>query len=199
MGKRDPRVDAYIEKSPDFARPILNSLRDVVHSACPDVEETMKWNTPTFTYHGMLCGMAAFKQHCMFGFWKGSLFLPKSGGPGRTMRNYGRVTKRSDLPSDKVLAGYVKKAMKLNEEGVTAPRRSRAEPRTVVVPEILQTALKKNSKARKTFDSFSPSHKREYAEWITQAKTEETRQRRVATAVEWLAKGKSRNWKYERS
>ena len=197
MGTRDPRIDAYIAKSADFARPILTHLREIVHAACPEVEETMKWSNPHFTYKGMLGGMAAFKEHCAFGFWKGSLILPKTDTE-KAAGHFGRITKISDLPPKKVIAGYVKEAMRLNEEGVKSP--ARAKPKTAkpgVVPEALAEALKKNTKARKAFEAFSPSHKREYTEWIADAKGDDTRQRRVTTAVEWMAEGKSRNWKYQ--
>ncbi|HMD34722.1 MAG TPA: YdeI/OmpD-associated family protein [Vicinamibacterales bacterium] len=201
MGKRDPRVDAYIAKSADFAKPILIGLRDTIHAACPDVEETMKWSFPHFTYQGMLCSMAAFKQHAVFGFWKGSLIVDDDGKkaePG--MGQFGRITKMSDLPSTKRLTGYIRKAMTLNEDGITVPRpKKRARSKIVRVPPDLAAALRRNSKARAAFDAFSPSHKREYVEWITEAKAKETRVRRLQTAIEWMAQGKSRNWKYERN
>jgi uncharacterized protein YdeI (YjbR/CyaY-like superfamily) len=202
MGARDPRIDAYIESSADFARPILTHLREVVHSACPRVEETMKWSAPHFMYEGMMCGMAAFKAHCAFGFWKGSLILPNDPKASEAMGQFGCIRSLSDLPSKKVLAGYIKEAMRLNEEGVKAPARTKsrdAAAREVVVPEALAAALKKNRKAREAFERFSPSHRREYAEWIAEAKGEDTRARRVATTVEWLTEGKSRNWKYVKS
>jgi uncharacterized protein YdeI (YjbR/CyaY-like superfamily) len=204
MGKRDPRVDAYIAKSADFARPILTALRETVHAACPDVEETMKWSFPHFMYQGMLCSMAAFKQHAVFGFWKGSLIVPddaKIGGKKSEsgMGQFGRITKPSDLPAKKTLIGYVHKAMALNEQGITVPRPvKRRGPMPVRVPPDLAAALKRSAKARATFDSFSPSHKRDYVDWITEARAKETRVRRLQTAVEWMAQGKSRNWKYER-
>jgi uncharacterized protein YdeI (YjbR/CyaY-like superfamily) len=197
MVTKDPRVDAYIEKSAEFARPILNHLREVVHAACPEVEETMKWSFPNFLYKGMFCNMAAFKEHCSFGFWKSSLILEKGHVTEDAMGQFGRITRVSDLPSRKVLTGYIKAAMKLNDEGVKSPTRVKPkQPREVVVPEDLTGALNANAKARKTFDAFSPSHKREYIEWITEAKTEATRTKRLATAIEWMAEGKPRNWKY---
>jgi uncharacterized protein YdeI (YjbR/CyaY-like superfamily) len=197
MPSRDPRVDAYIEKSADFAKPILRHLRDVVHEACPDVEEKMKWSFPHFDYKGMMCSMASFKEHCTFGFWKPELVLgdaAKEGGMGQ----FGRITSVKDLPAKKVLAGYVKKAMRLNDEGVRPKRaqKSKMKKRDIDVPQDLVAALKKNAKARATFEAFSPSHRREYLEWITEAKREETRARRIAQAVEWMAEGKRRNWKY---
>jgi len=205
MGTRDPRIDAYIARSAEFAKPILSHLREVVHGACPEVEETMKWSMPHFMYQGMLCGMASFKQHCTFGFWKGSLIVKEGGAPAeQAMGQFGRITALSDLPPKRVLAGYVKEAMRLNEEGVKVPRRpaaaktKRAATTTLAVPDDLAAALKKNRKAAATFDGFSPSHRREYVEWITDAKRDETRARRIGTAVEWLAEGKSRNWKYAR-
>jgi uncharacterized protein YdeI (YjbR/CyaY-like superfamily) len=200
MPARDQRVDAYIAKSAEFARPILTHLRELVHATCPGVEETLKWSMPTFMYAGgILCGMAAFKQHCTFGFWKGSLIIPPDGISNESaMGQFGRIAKLSELPSKKVLTGYIKQAMKLNAEGVKVPARARsAKPRPApATPDDLLAALKKNKQARATFDAFSPSCKREYVEWITEAKREETRQRRVAQAVEWMAEGKQRNWKY---
>ena len=199
MATRDPRIDAYIAKSADFARPILEHLRAVVHAACPDVEETMKWSFPHFQYKGMLCHMASFKEHCAFGFWKGSLIVGKGDGEAeKAMGQFGRITKLSDLPSKKVLTGYIKEAMKLNEAGVKSPSRSKpkAPKPAPVVPDDLAAALAKNPAAHATFETFSPSHRREYIEWITEAKTPATRSRRLETAIEWMAEGKPRNWKY---
>jgi uncharacterized protein YdeI (YjbR/CyaY-like superfamily) len=194
MGKKDLRIDAYIAKSADFAKPILKHLREVVHKGCPDVEETVKWSMPHFDYAGApLAGMAAFKAHCAFGFWKGSLIVP---GSKEAMGQFGRITSLGDLPNDKVLIGYVQKAARLNEEGVKVPRPLKHEKKPIRVPADLAAAFKKNAKARTTFEGFSPSHKREYLEWITQAKAEETRKKRLETAIEWMAEGKPRNWKY---
>jgi uncharacterized protein YdeI (YjbR/CyaY-like superfamily) len=196
MGTRDARVDAYIAKSADFAQPILSHLREVVHAACPDVEETMKWSFPHFQYKGMLCSMASFKEHCSFGFWKSSLIL-EDGGNGDGAGQFGRLNQLSDLPSRKVLTGYIQKAMKVNEDGVKSPARSKPKtPRELIVPDDLATALQRNTAAQATFEDFSPSHKREYVEWITEAKTEATRKRRLESAIEWMAEGKPRNWKY---
>ena len=198
MGTRDPRIDAYIAKSADFAKPILTHLREVVHSACPDVEETMKWSAPHFMYKGMLCGMSSFKEHCAFGFWKGSLVLDGDAAKAADAAGqFGRITKVSDLPPKKTIQAYVKKAMELNDNGVKTPqRRKPGVKKELVVPDYFLAALKKNKKALATFETFSPSHKREYVEWITEAKGEDTRQRRLEQAVEWMAEGKSRHWKY---
>lgn len=199
MGKRDPRVDAYIEKSADFAKPILSHLREVVHAAVPDVEETLKWSMPAFMHHGILCGMAAFKQHCAFNLWKGSLIVG-SDGDREAMGQFGRITKLSELPGKKVLTGYIRQAAALNEGGVKTPKVRKPglerKPVPATAPADLAAALKKNAKARATFDGFSPSHKREYIEWIVEAKREETRQRRLGQAIEMLTEGKTRNWKY---
>jgi uncharacterized protein YdeI (YjbR/CyaY-like superfamily) len=196
MGRKDPRVDAYIDNSAAFARPILKHLRKVVHAACPDVEETMKWSFPHFDYKGMMCSMASFKAHCAFGFWKASLVLGDNAADG-AMGHMGRITALDDLPSEKVLAGYVRRAAALNDQGVKVERtpRRRADVET---PEDLTKALRKNKKALQAFESFPPSHRREYVEWIVEAKGDETRRRRLETAVEWLAEGKPRNWKYAR-
>lgn len=200
MPTTDPRVDAYIANAAEFARPILTYLREIVHDACPDVEETIKWRFPVFTYHGMLCNMAAHSQHCSFGFWQAELVLGESAtGERDGMGNFGRITRIEDLPSRATLKRYVQKAARLNAQGIrkhgsSKPRAQRTE---IVVPDDLAAALAKNEAARMTFERFSPSHRREYVEWVTEAKRPETRARRVATTVEWLAEGKTRNWKYE--
>ena len=199
MGHRDPRVDAYIESAAPFAQPILTHLREVVHSACPQVEETLKWRSPSFEYKGMLCGMAAFKQHCVFGFWKHELVTGKADRADEAMGSFGRITSVKDLPARKLLTGYVKKAMQLNDEGIKAPRNKTVPKSPLKVPEDLAAALKKNARARAIFDGFSPSHKREYEEWIVEAKREETRKRRLATALEWMSEGKTQAWRYERA
>ena len=199
MGTRDKRIDAYIAKSADFAKPILGTLREIVHRGCPEVEETMKWSFPSFMYKGMLCGMASFKQHCSFGFWKNSLVLgPNARREGGGMGSFGRITSMKDLPPKSVLLSYVKKAKQLNDDGVKIERPKRSkEKKELVVPNYFSAQLKKNKKAQTTFHAFPYSKKKDYVEWVTEAKTEETRARRLQTSVEWLAQGKSRNWKYE--
>jgi uncharacterized protein YdeI (YjbR/CyaY-like superfamily) len=201
MGKTDPRVDAYIAKSADFARPILEHIRKVVHAACPDVEETMKWSFPHFDYKGMMCSMASFKEHCALSFWKGSLILGEDGQSAeKAMGQFGRITSLKDLPSKKILTGYVKTAMKLNDEGVPAPGRTKpkAGAAELDIPDYFAAALESNPRAESAFESFTPGKRKEYITWITEAKSEQTRQRRMGTAVEWIAEGKSRNWKYEK-
>ncbi len=171
-----------------------------MHAACPDVDETMKWSFPHFQYKGMLCSMAAFKEHCAFGFWKGSLIVGEWRRPRkRRWASSGGSPSSADLPSKKVLTGYIKQAMKLNDDGREVAE-SRSKPKApkpaLAVPDDLTAALAANHAARATFEKFSPSHKREYVEWITEAKTEATRTRRLETALEWMAEGKPRNWKY---
>jgi uncharacterized protein YdeI (YjbR/CyaY-like superfamily) len=199
MVRRDDRVDAYIAGSAEFARPILTHLRELVHSACPEVEETMKWSRPHFLYKGMFCGMSAFNEHCAFGFWNGSLIFGKSASEEPSMGQFGRITRLADLPSDEIFTGSIHQAMRLNDEGIKAPSRSKPKsktPRDLVVPDDLTGLLSANEPARSTFEGFSPSHKREYIEWITEAKTQATRSKRLATTIDWLAEGKPRNWKY---
>ncbi|HXF99893.1 MAG TPA: YdeI/OmpD-associated family protein [Bacteroidota bacterium] len=200
MSSTDPRVDAYIAKSADFARPILEHLRALVHKACPDVQETMKWSFPHFDYKGIMCSMAAFKHHCSFGFWKASLMKDPDGilTTGNGMGNLGKITSLKDLPSDRILIKYIKEAAKLNEEGVKVDRTKSATKKPLTIPADLASALKKNRKALQVFEKFPPSHKREYIEWITEAKRPETRAKRIATTLQWLSEGKSRNWKYEK-
>ena len=200
MGSRDPRVDAYIAGAMPFARPILTYIRKVVHAGCPGVEEGMKWSFPHFMSDGILCSMAAFQKHCAFGFWKGALLnngkrTPQSRGP---MGQYGRITKITDLPRPKEFTALVRKAAALNAAGVKVPRRAPAMKPAVKTPADLMKALRANTKALDAFKAFSPSHKREYITWITEAKTDETRQRRVMTAVDWIEHGKSRHWMYAR-
>ena len=198
MGTRDNRIDAYIAKSADFAKPILTHLREIVHEACPPVEETMKWSAPHFMYQGMLCSMASFKEHCAFGFWKGALVVESGGKSDEAAGHFGRITKLSDLPPRKVIVGYIKKAMTLNESGAAVPRKPKRASKPLETPDYLIAALKRNRKALATFEGFTPSHRREYVEWITGAKTEDTRQRRLEQALEWMAEGKPRHWKYTR-
>jgi len=197
MAHHDPRIDAYIAKSADFAKPILQRLRDIVHEACPEVEETLKWGMPSFLYAGgILCGIAAFKQHVSFGFWKHELVMDGAGRDG--MGSFGKMTRPSDMPPKRELMALIRKAMRLNEQGVKTPRvRKTAAPTPPPkAPDDLLAALKKNRKASVAFAAFSPSQQREYAQWISDAKREETRLRRLAQAIEWIAEGKPRHWKY---
>lgn len=205
---RDKRIDAYIATSAEFARPILTHLRALVHEGCPDVQECIKWGMPSFEYKGLLCGMAAFKQHCSFGFWKHALVVgpaeadggARAGVPSARdgMGEFGRITRVADLPARRVLIGFVRKAAKLNDDGVKIARAPRAVRRELVVPPDLAAALRKRKPAASHFAEFSYSKRKDYIEWLTEARTDATRARRLATAIEWIAEGKSRNWKYER-
>jgi len=201
MGTRDRRVDAYIADSAEFGRPILKHLREAVHAGCPEVEETLKWGFPYFMYKGLLCSMASFKEHCAFGFWKGSLLEDRAGSlekVGKTaMGHLGRITASSDLPAEKLLLRYIKQAMALNDEGVKAPSKPRRKgDRSLDVPDDFMAALRRNKNALATFNGFSYTNTRDYVEWVTEAKRDETRQRRLETAIAWMAEGKVRNWKY---
>jgi uncharacterized protein YdeI (YjbR/CyaY-like superfamily) len=200
MAKKDPRIDAYILKSKDFAKPVLIHIRELVHKTCPDVEEKMKWSFPHFDYKGeMMCSMAAFKEHCAFGFWKASLMkdaVKMKDGNEEAMGHYGRITSVKQLPPDKIIIANIKEAMKMNEEGIKLPAKKKTEIKDVVIPSDLMKALSKNKNAKLAFEKFSPSNKKEYAEWIQEAKTEDTKNKRINTAVEWISEGKSRNWKY---
>ncbi|MFI4967217.1 MAG: DUF1801 domain-containing protein [Gammaproteobacteria bacterium] len=199
MGKKDPRVDAYIAKSAPFAQPILKHLRKLVHQADPEIEETLKWRMPTFTHDGIVCGMAAFKQHCTLGFWKGALILGKDGKRvDDAMGQFGRITSRKDLPSDRQLIAYIKKAVQLNTAGVKVSARPKARKATPLrVPAYFMAGIRKDAKALKTFQALSTSHRNEYVEWVTGAKQEQTRLKRLATSVDWLKEGKNMNWRYE--
>ena len=198
MPATDARIDAYIEKSADFAQPILIHLRKLIHKACPQVVETVKWSMPSFEYKGILCGFAAFKKHCTFMFWKQSLLETDAFPKNKTaMGSFGRITSLKDLPSDKVMIGLIHQAVELNEKGVKVPKKPATSKKDLVIPSELTKELSKNKKAKIVFDNFSYSQKKEYVEWITGAKTEPTRNKRLATTVEWLSEGKRLNWKYE--
>lgn len=200
MATKDTRVDAYIAKARPFAQPILLHLRKLVHAAVPEVEETMKWSFPHFDVDGMMCSMAAFKEHCAFGFWKASLMSDPHkimGDVSETaMGHFGRITSMRDLPSEKILTAYIKEAAALNKDGVKLPARPKTPKKTPKAPAYFLAAVKQNKKAYAAYEAFSPSHKAEYIEWITEAKSEETRNRRIKTMLEWLEEGKPRNWKY---
>ena len=197
MPKLDPRVDAYIKKVQPFARPVLTHLRQVIHKACPGVVETVKWGVPHFDYKGPLCGMAAFKEHIRFGFWKGALLKDKlPDHAGLAAGTFAHITTLADLPSAKVLSRMVADAAKLNEEGVKVTRAAKAPKAALPTPADLAAALKKNPKALTTFTNFAPGRRREYVEWILDAKQDATRARRIKDAVAWMAEGKIRNWKY---
>jgi uncharacterized protein YdeI (YjbR/CyaY-like superfamily) len=191
---KDSRIDAYIAKAQPFARPILRHLRAAVHAGCPDVVETIKWGMPHFEHEGVLCGMAAFKAHCAFGFWNRALDIPGQKG---AMGQFGCITAVSDLPAKTTLVGWVREAARLNETGQkVGPIRKAKAP--LPVPKELTAALKKKAGAAAKFKEFSPSQKREYSEWIVEAKTEATRDKRLATSVQWIAAGKPRMWKYRK-
>lgn len=200
MATLDKRVDVYIEKAKPFAQPILNHLRKLVHQACPEVEEAIKWGMPHFLYKGLFCCMASFKEHCTFVFWKGSLLkdphqlLDKAGQ--NTMGHFGHIANLDELPSDKIFLSYLKEAMKLNDEGVKLPKKI-SKKKELIVPAYFLSAVKKNKKALQTFESLSLGKKKDYIDWITDAKQETTRQKRLKTSLEWLSEGKSRSWKYE--
>lgn len=197
MATKDPRVDAYIEKAQPFAKPILRHIRKLVHQAVPGVQESIKWSFPHFEYKGMLCSMAAFKAHCVMGFWNASI-LDGVETQRSAMGQFGRIQSLHDLPADRTFMSLVKKAAALNDAGIKPKREVRPPKPPLATPGFLIAALKGNKKAQSAFDAFPPSHRREYIEWLTDAKTDATRQRRLDAAVQWIAEGKGRNWKYER-
>lgn len=203
MKHSNPAVDDYIAQAAPFAQPILKRVRKLFHRACPEIQETIKWGMPHFEYQGIVGGMAAFKQHARFWLWKSKLLDDPQGILGDTdASGMGglKLTSTADLPADDILLDYMQRAVRLNEQGTKLPaRKKKAAASELEVPADLQAALKKNKAARATFDNFSPSCRREYIEWITEAKQPATRERRLATTIEWLKAGKDRNWKYRRS
>ncbi|WP_266169082.1 YdeI/OmpD-associated family protein [Dyella subtropica] len=204
MTRHDPRIDAYIAKSAEFARPILEHIRDTVHAACPEVEEGLKWGMPYFSYKGgMMCGMAAFKQHCSFGFWLYKEVLGEDAENGGEtnggMGQFGKLASVRDLPGKKEFTALIRKAMALADAGVKQKRPKSAPKPPPSLPEDLAALLsqRKHAAARKTYERLGPGAQREYVDWIIEAKTDATRQKRIATTLEWLAEGKQRNWKYQ--
>jgi uncharacterized protein YdeI (YjbR/CyaY-like superfamily) len=196
--RTDPRIDSYIARQADFARPILERLRAAVHAACPAAEETIKWGMPHFTLGSqILAGMAAFKAHATFGFWRGKDVVGETGAERKAMGQFGRLTSLDDLPPRDVLEALIRKAAALAAAG-PKPRPKREPKPEAAVPPELQAALDANPAAKAQFDSFAPSCRREYVEWVAEAKRAETREKRAAQSAEWLAEGKRRNWKYEK-
>ena len=194
--KTEPRFDAYIERAADFAKPILRHLRETIHAACPDCEEAMKWSSPSFIYKGkILAGMASFKAHATFGFWQGSQVAATDGKEKTAMGQFGRLTALDQLPPRAELEAMVKRAMALIDEGVK-PVRNKHEKAPFTVPQDLKAALDANAAARAVFDGFPPSAQREYVEWVSESKRDETRTKRLSQTIEWLAEGKRRHWKY---
>ena len=207
MRSSNPKVDAYIEQAQPFAQPILKHLRTLIHQACPDVEESIKWSRPFFLYRDtILCNLSAFKQHCSFGFWGaeiGGILREANALQEGAMVSLGRITSLKDLPSDKLLLQWLRQAADFVQQGehtsVIAARHKvvKAQKPTLTPPSEFLTALEKNRKAAAAYAAFSPSCKREYIEWIAEAKLPDTRNRRITTAVEWITEGKQRNWKYQ--
>ena len=196
--KTDPRIDAYIDnRAAEFARPILRHLREVIHEACPECEETLKWSAPSFMYKGkILAGFASFKAHATFGYWSGSQVVDTGDRAATGMGQFGRLTSLDDLPDRNTMIELTRKAMKLIDEGVK-PVRNKHEKPPFTVPQDLQAAIDAAPAARATWGAFPPSCQREYVEWVTEAKREETRAKRLEQTISQLSEGKRRHWKYE--
>lgn len=196
------QVDQYIIKSAEFAIPILDHLRNLVHKADARIEEKIKWGMPSFDYKGIVCQMAAFKHHCVFGFWKASIMEDEYGifkDKAEAMGGLGKITSFDDLPADEILIAYIQQAIQLNEDNVKLPAKPKsAEKKELLVPEYFIDALREDPKALAVFQNFSPSNKKDYVLWLEEAKTEATRLKRLETAVEWIGEGKSRMWKYQK-
>jgi uncharacterized protein YdeI (YjbR/CyaY-like superfamily) len=199
MTTTDKRVDTYIAKAPDYAKPILTAVRAMIHEGAPDSEETIKWGHPAFIQNGMLCGMAAFKEYCAINFWKATLVIDPDARQTNSAGVLGKITKVKDLPPKRVFVGYVKRAVEVNASGLKVPRAPAKPKSPLPTPKDFRQAIDKSAQARQAFESLSPSHRREYIQWITEAKQDSTRARRIAQAVEWMAEGKPRNWKYMKS
>ncbi|MBB6239368.1 uncharacterized protein YdeI (YjbR/CyaY-like superfamily) [Pedobacter sp. AK013] len=196
------QVDQYIINSAEFAIPILDHLRNLVHKADARIEEKIKWGMPFFDYKGTVCHMASFKHHCAFGFWKGSLMIDEYGvfkERSEAMGLLGKIKSFDDLPSDEILIAYIQQAIQLNENNVKLPPKPKAtEKKELVIPEYFVEALQEDPEALAVFQNFSLSNKKEYVLWLEEAKTEATRIKRLETTLAWLAEGKTRMWKYKK-
>ena len=202
MTNHNPQIDAYIQKAQPFARPILIKLRGLFHKACPQIEERLKWGMPSFEHHGIVGGFAAFKQHVSWGLWKAKLIDDPTNAmatDASSAMGGGKLKSVKDLPPEAILLGLMRQAVDLNARGVKLPRTPTAKKPPPKTPPDLAAALKRSAKAAAVYQDFSPSHKREYIEWITEAKQPATRQKRIKQAIEWIAQGKPRNWKYMRT
>jgi uncharacterized protein YdeI (YjbR/CyaY-like superfamily) len=202
MEQYDARVDDYIENAATFAQPILRHIRNVVHAASPLITETIKWGMPFYEYKGQVCHMAAFKEHCAFGFWRASSLddpqgLLKIGDA--TAGSFGRINTLADLPADETIKHFVLLVIEKNASGKKVPvvKKAPTEKAALVTPDYFEVLLNEHPKAKEVFEKFSYSHKKEYLEWIIDAKTDATRQKRLDTTIEWLTEGKSRMWKYK--
>lgn len=202
MEKYSTKVDEYIEKSPDFAKPILHYLRETIHEVCPEAEEAIKWKFPTFMYKGkILCSITSFKQYCSLGFWlhgeMKTITELETNAEKSSMFSLGKIAKMEDLPSKSHLKKAILEAMELTDMGVTMKKAPPTKTETEI-PDYFKEALQQNKKALAIFESKSPSFRKEYIMWITEAKTEATRNKRMEQSLEWIAEGKGRNWKYEK-
>ncbi|TCD11131.1 hypothetical protein EZ449_06450 [Pedobacter frigidisoli] len=195
------QVDQYIINSAEFFIPILDHLRNLIHKADARIEERMKWSMPFFELKGPICHIAAFKNHCAFGFWKGALMNDAYGifKDEATMGKLGKITSFEDLPADEILIAYIQQAIQLNEDGIKLPAKPKTNQKPdIKVPDYFIEALQEDSKAMAVFQNFTPSKKKDYILWLEEAKTEATKQKRLLQSLEWIADGKSRMWKYEK-
>lgn len=194
---KNEMITVYIANAQPFAQSILSHIRELIHQACPEVLEKMKWSVPHFDYKGPICSLAAFKEHCAFGFWKEKLMKdPYHLFNRSSTSHFGRITVIADLPSDPILLSYIQEAIELNEQGMKLPKKILVKEKCII-PEFFMNELVKNKEAWAMFQKFSYSKQKEYIVWITEAKQESTRQKRIETAIVWLCEGKSRHWKYQ--
>ena len=203
MSKFNPQFDEYIEKTADFAKPIMEYLRQIIHETCPEVEEIIKWGIPHFDYKGdMMCILAGYKNHCSFSLYKAELMsdtkIIESVKAGQKMGYMDKLKSLSDLPAKETLVAYIKEAMVLDENGVKKAKPVSEKPKVIEVPDYFSEKLATNPLAKEIFESKSSSFRKDYLVWITDAKTEATRQKRIEQSLEWIAEGKGRFWQYEK-
>ena len=203
MKNFDTKVDEYIAKAADFAKPVLEHWRQLIHDNCPDVIEAIKWGFPHFDYKGdFMCVIASYKNHCSLTFLKAELMndprLKDSKALKPIQRFLGKVTGLSDLPSDEEFIGMLKEAMALNEKGIKVIAPKSDKPKVLETPDCFSEKLAGNAKSKSVYESKSDSFRKDYIIWISDAKTDATRQKRMEEAIEWIAEGKGRFWKYEK-
>lgn len=203
MAQLNSKVDEYIAKSEDFAKPILEYLRQIIHETCQDATEDIKWGTPHYSYKGdHLCMIAGFKNHCSFSIYKAEFLQDKeiaeSVKAGKKFGYMDKLKSVSELPSKEVLVSLLKEAMTINEQGIKKEKAVSDKPKVIETPEYLTEALDANTKAKEVWESKSASYRKDYLVWITDAKTDATRQKRIEQSLEWIAEGKGRFWQYEK-
>lgn len=196
MNEASENITAYIEKATPEFKEVMIALRSVLNNPNFDIKEDWKWGAPNFNNEGMICWLAHFRNHVGMNFFKGTLIKDKYNLFTHYREEKGnRQLKFSDINQiiPEQIEYYIEEAIKLNQENIKVVKKEI----DTSLPLDLETELNNNPKAKMFFESLAPSYKRDYIEWIEEAKREATRTKRLATTMEWLSEGKKKNWKYE--